>query len=85
MGIAVTTKYWLGSSVGTSARLKIVRSTVRSCPEPHYALLMKTRSELQMLADDKADPYFQMMESGMTIEEICKKMSFEPFTNKIEN
>ena len=25
---------WLGSSVGTSARLKIVRSTVRSCPEP---------------------------------------------------
>ena len=27
-------KYWLGSSVGTSARLKIVRSTVRSCPEP---------------------------------------------------
>ena len=25
---------WPSSSVGTSARLKIVRSTVRSCPEP---------------------------------------------------
>ena len=45
----------------------------------------KVRSELQMLADDKADPYFQMMESGMTIEEICKKIGWEAFPNKIEN
>ena len=28
----------LGSSVGTSARLKIVRSTVRSRPQPLYSL-----------------------------------------------
>ena len=45
----------------------------------------KVRSELQMLADDKADPYFQMMESGMTIEEICKKMGWEAFPNKDDN
>ena len=27
---------WLGSSVGTSERLKIVRSPVRSRPKPHH-------------------------------------------------
>jgi hypothetical protein len=35
------------------------------------------RSESQMLAEDKVDPFFQMMDSGMTIEEICKKMGWE--------
>ena len=43
------------------------------------------RSESQVLAEDKIDPFFQMMESGMTIDEICKKTGFEPFPNKIEN
>jgi hypothetical protein len=43
------------------------------------------RSESQMLADDKVDPFFQMMESGMTIDEICKNMGWESFPNKGDN
>ena len=43
------------------------------------------RSESQMLAEDKVDPFFQMMESGMTIDEICKKMEWESFPNKSDN
>ena len=43
------------------------------------------RSEAQMLDEDKIDPFFQMMDSGMTIEEICKKMGWETFPEKDEN
>ena len=43
------------------------------------------RSESQMLAEDKVDPFFQMMESGMAIDEICKKMGWESFPNKGDN
>ena len=43
------------------------------------------RSDSQMLAEDKVDPFFQMMESGMTIDEICKKMEWESFPNKGDN
>ena len=45
----------------------------------------KVRSEAQMLDEDKTDLFFQMMDSGMTIEEICKKMGWESFPNKGDN
>ena len=45
----------------------------------------KVRSEAQMLDEDKIDLFFQMMDSGMTIEEICKKMGWESFPNKGDN
>lgn len=33
----------------------------------------KVRRASKVLAEDKVDPFFQLMESGMTIDEICKK------------
>ncbi len=43
----------LGSSVGTSVRLKIVRSTVRSRPQPHGLLPMAVSCQLENVLQNK--------------------------------
>ncbi len=84
--------FWLGSSVGTSERLKIVRSPVRSRPQPRKSLRLKSEFYLSDLEKKKTNKVNQknpatirMFRSGIftKVIDIASKTNIEDSTHKV--